>query len=93
MANLRDKLCSSRRKTCKDKQRIRRTEIIRQFSQDGKQMKNTENRWDFLVSDRKKSCFTTKLLVRHDFSATKAERTKNSKHWVISMNAEGPQLP
>ena len=48
----------------KDMQRIKRTEIIRQFSQDGEQMKNTENRWDLSVSERKKSCFTTKLLWR-----------------------------
>ena len=32
-------------------------------------------------------------LEKHDFSATKAERIQNSKHWVISINAEGPQLP
>ena len=54
MANLRDKLCSSRRKTCEEKQRIRK---------------------------------------RHDCTGTKAERIQDSKHWVISINAEGPQLP
>ena len=64
MANLRDKLCSSRRKTCKEKQGIRRTEIIRRFSHGGKQLKNTENRWDLSVSETKISCFTTELLWR-----------------------------
>ena len=29
----------------------------------------------------------------HDYIATKAERIQNSKHWVLSTNAEGPQLP
>ena len=32
-------------------------------------------------------------LERHDFSATKAERIQNAKHWFISINPEGPQLP
>ena len=32
-------------------------------------------------------------LVRHDFPATKAERIRNSKHGVLSTNAEGPQPP
>ena len=29
----------------------------------------------------------------HDFSASEAERIQNSNHWVVPMNAEGPQLP
>ena len=32
-------------------------------------------------------------LEKHDSSATKAERIRNSKRWVLSINAEGPQLP
>ena len=32
-------------------------------------------------------------LETHDYTATKAERIQNSKHWVLSINAEGPQLP
>ena len=32
-------------------------------------------------------------LENHDYTATKAERIQNSKHWVLSINAEGPQLP
>ena len=31
-------------------------------------------------------------LRKHDYTATKAERKRNSKHWVLSINAEGPQL-
>ena len=32
-------------------------------------------------------------LDNHDFKATKADRKHNSKHWVLSINAEGPQIP
>ena len=32
-------------------------------------------------------------MENHDYIATKAERIQNSKHWVLSINAEGPQLP
>ena len=32
-------------------------------------------------------------LEKHDYTATKAERIQNSKYWVLSINAEGPQLP
>ena len=57
-------------------------------------MKNTENRLDLSVLEKKKSCFTTKLrLEKHEHTAMKAERIRNSKYWVISINAEGPQLP
>ena len=30
---------------------------------------------------------------KHDYTATKAERIRNSQHWVLSINVEGPQLP
>ena len=30
-------------------------------------------------------------LERHDFSATRAERLQNSKHWVLRLNADGPR--
>ena len=30
-------------------------------------------------------------LERHDHTATKAERTQNTKHWVLCLNADGPQ--
>ena len=32
-------------------------------------------------------------LERHDFSATRAERLQNAKHWVLRLNAVGPQKP
>ena len=33
------------------------------------------------------------LFERHDFSATRAERLQNAKHWILRLNADGPQKP
>ena len=30
---------------------------------------------------------------RHDDTATRAERLQNAKHWVLRLNADGPQKP
>ena len=76
MVHQRDGFFSARRKKCHAKQRKR----IRQFSQDGKQMKNTENRWNYRIG---KIMFYDKIaLERHDSTATKAARQRNSEHWV-----------
>ena len=32
-------------------------------------------------------------LENHDYIATKAQRIQNSKHWVLSINADGPLPP
>ena len=32
-------------------------------------------------------------LERHDYTATRAERLQNAKHWVLRLNADGPQKP
>ena len=32
-------------------------------------------------------------LERHDYSASKAERLQNAKHWTLRLNADGPQKP
>ena len=32
-------------------------------------------------------------LERHAFSATRAERLQNAKHWILRLNADGPQKP
>ena len=62
MANRRHKFCSSGRKTCKEKQRKRRTEVIRQFLPSGKHKKATEVHWQSTIVAKRKSCFTTELL-------------------------------
>ena len=32
-------------------------------------------------------------LEKHIYVATRAERIQNSKHWFLTLNAEGPQQP
>ena len=32
-------------------------------------------------------------LEKHIHVATRAERHQNSKHWILTLNAEGPQQP
>ena len=32
-------------------------------------------------------------LEKHIYVATKSERIRNSKHWILTINAEGPQQP
>ena len=70
MANRRDKLCSSGRKTCKEKQRKRRTEVIRQFSPGGKHNKATEVHWQSTILAKQNIMFcvmTTQLQKLNDY--------------------------
>ena len=30
---------------------------------------------------------------RHDYTATRGERLQNAEHWVLCLNADGPQKP
>ena len=32
-------------------------------------------------------------VAKHIYIATRAERIQNSKHWILTLNAEGPQQP
>ena len=32
-------------------------------------------------------------LERHDYTATRAERLQNAKHWILRLNADEPQKP
>ena len=45
------------------------------------------------IGEKEITLYDQNALEKHDFSATKAERIQNSKHRVLSKNAEGPQLP
>ena len=45
------------------------------------------------IGDKEIMLYDQIALEKHDYTATKAERIRNSKHWVHSINAEGPQLP
>ena len=44
--------------------------------------KDTEIRWQSTILAKKKS---------YDYTATQAERLQNAKHWVLRLNADGPQ--
>ena len=35
----------------------------------------------------------TELPWRHFYVATRAERIQNSKHWILTLNKEGPKQP
>ena len=86
-ANLRNKLCSSRRTTCSEKQRTKRTEIIRRFSPDGQHKKGTRLRQRSTILAKKKSCFTTKLLWRTTTTQPrKLNEFKIQSIWVLSIN-------
>ena len=94
MADLRDKLCCSRRKTCQDKQRTKRTEIIRRFSPGGKHKKATGLRQRSTILEKKMSCFTTKLLWRTPTTQLrKLNEYKIQSIGFLSINAEGSRLP
>ena len=57
-------------------------------------MNNTENRWDLLgIGEKEIMLYGHIALEKHDYTATKSEWIQNTKHWVISINVEGPQLP
>ena len=60
-----------------EKQRRR---IIRHFSQDGKQMKNSENRWDLIndIGEKEIILYGQIALEKHDYTVTNAERIRNS---------------
>ena len=44
--------------------------------------------------DEKEVIFFDRIaLERHDYTATRAERLQNAKHWILRLNADGPQKP
>ena len=88
-----DRSCFSRRRRCSRKQDSHSTGAIRRFSQDGMHKKDTEIHWQCTMLAKKKSCFSIASLFKDDFSATRAERLQNAKHWVLRLNADGHQKP
>ena len=65
---------------------------IRQSSQGGMQTKITGVHWRSTILAKKKSCFSIASIVK-DYSATRAEWLQNAKHWILRLNADGPQKP
>ena len=45
------------------------------------------------IGEKEFVLFDRIALERHDFSATRAERLQNAKHWILHKNADGPQKP
>ena len=43
--------------------------------------------------EKKVMLFDCIAFERQDFTATRAERLQNAKHWILRMNADGPQQP
>ena len=43
------------------------------------------------IGEKEVMLFDRIALERHDFSATRAERLQNAKHWILRLNADGPQ--
>ena len=67
---------------------------IQRYFQGGTNKKNTESHWRNTILAKRKSCFSiASLFESHDFSATRAERLQNAKHWILRLNADGLQKP
>ena len=67
---------------------------IRRYFQDGMHKKGTEIRWRSTILAKKRSCFFDRIaLERHEYTATRAERLQNAKHWIIRLNADEHQKP
>ena len=63
---------------------------IRQFFQGGMNKKNTESHGrSTILGEREVMLFDRIALERHDYTATKAERLENAKHWILRLNADG----
>ena len=45
------------------------------------------------IGEKEVMLYDLKALERHDYTATRAERLQNAKHWVLRLNADGPQKP
>ena len=48
---------------------------------------------EHILDEKEVMLFDRIVLERHDFSATKADRLQNEKHWILRLNADGPQKP
>ena len=43
------------------------------------------------VGEKEVMLYDRIALERHDFTASRAERLQNARHWVLRLNADGPQ--
>ena len=49
--------------------------------------------WAVEYGEQQIMLFDRIALEKHHYTVTKAERIQNSKHWILTLNAEGPQQP
>ena len=63
------------------------TAATQRFSQDGRS--SAEHN----IGEKEIMLYDRIALERHDYTATRAERLQNAKHWILCLNADGPQEP
>ena len=91
MVKLRHRLCSSRRKTCYEKSKKNNfpTLLARWKAQQSYRSSLKEHD----IGEKQIILYDPIALEKRDYTATKDERTRYSQNWVLSINAEGSQLP
>ena len=65
------------------------TILSRWYEQEGYRKSLAEHN----IVEKEVMFFDRIALERHDYTATKAERLQNAKHWILRLNADGPQKP
>ena len=88
---LKDKECASKRNRCSKRHVRKSTETTKQYVHDGKPAKST----GLLIGWKEKDTmlYDRIALEKQIHVATRAENIQNSKHWILTLNAEGPQQP
>ena len=45
------------------------------------------------IGEKEVMLFERIVLAKHDYTATKAERLQNAKHWILRLNGDAPRKP
>ena len=65
------------------------TILSRWYGQEGYRWSLAEHN----IGEKEVMLFDRIALARHDYTATRAERLQNAKHWILRLIADGPQKP
>ena len=65
------------------------TKLSRWYEQEGYRKSLAEHN----IGEKELMLFDRIALERHDYTATRAERLQNAKHWILRLIADGPQKP
>ena len=65
------------------------TILARWYAQEGYRRSLAEHN----IGEKEIMLYDRIALERHDFTATRADRLQNAKHWILRLNADGPQRP